>query len=75
MTENFDFVGHLLTFGAENTTESRPFKVKNNAKTLPKQLQNNFEKGQNTTFSTSKIAKTRMPFLKKCRFTGLFSIY
>ena len=29
-------------------------------KTMPKQLQNNFEKVQNTTFSTTKMAKTLM---------------
>ena len=57
LTENLDYWGHLSTFGAENTTKSRPFKVENNAQTLPKQLQNNFEKVQKTTFSTPKMAK------------------
>ena len=57
LTENFDFRGHLSTFQAENTPKSRPFKAEKNARTLPKQLQNNFEKVQNTTFSTPKIVK------------------
>ena len=56
-TTNFDFHGHLATFRAENTLKSRPFKVKNNAQTLPEQLQNNFEKVQKTTFSTPKMVK------------------
>ena len=33
------------------------FKVENNAQTLPKQLQNNFEKVQKTTFSTPEFVK------------------
>ena len=57
LTENFDFWGYLNTFWAENTPKSRPFKVENNAQTLPKQLQNNFEKVQKTTFSTPKMVK------------------
>ena len=60
LTENFDFRGHLVTFRAENTPKSRPSKVKNNAQTLPEQLQNKFEKVQKTTFSTPKMAKSRM---------------
>ena len=44
LTEIFDFRGHLSTFQAENTPKSRPFKAKNNAQTLPTQLENNFEK-------------------------------
>ena len=56
-TTNFDFHGHLATFRAENTLKSRPFKVKNNAQTLPKQLQNNFEKVRKMTFLTQKMAK------------------
>ena len=61
LTENLNFRGYLSTFGAENTPKSRPFKVENNAQILPKQLQNNFEKLQKTTFSTLKIANYRMP--------------
>ena len=57
LTENFDALGHLSTFGAENTIKSGPFKTEKNTKTLSKQLQNNFEKVQNRTFSTSKMAK------------------
>ena len=70
LTENFDFRGHLSTFGAENKPKSRPLKVKNNAQTLPKQLQNNFEKVQKTTFLTPKMAKTRMPILQKVSIFG-----
>ena len=43
---------HLWTFGAEKSPKSLSFKSKNNAQTLPKQLPNNFEKVQKTTFST-----------------------
>ena len=57
LTENFDALGHLSTFGAENTIKSGPFKTEKNTKTLSKQLQNNFEKVQNRTFSTPKMAK------------------
>ena len=42
---------------AENTLKSWLFEVKNNAQTLTKQLQNNFEKVQKTTFLTPKIVK------------------
>ena len=73
LSKNFDFLGHLSTFGAENTPKSRPFKVENNAQTLPKQLQNNFEKVQKTTFSTPKPKHGCQPG-KKCRFLGPFSI-
>ena len=38
-------------------TKSCPFKIENSALTLPKQLQNNFEKVQKTTFSTPKMVK------------------
>ena len=31
LTENFDFLGHLSTLRAENTTKSRPLKFENNA--------------------------------------------
>ena len=36
--------GYLTTFRGINAPKSRPFKYENNAQTLPKQLQNNFEK-------------------------------
>ena len=39
------------------STTLRNLKTKNNAQTIPKQPQNNFEKVQNTTFSTPNIAK------------------
>ena len=50
LSEYFDFQDHLLTFRGVNTPEIRPFKAKNKAQTLRKQLQKNFEKVQNTTF-------------------------
>ena len=37
--------------------KSRPFKVKTKAQTLPKKVQNNFEKVQKTTFLTQKLVK------------------
>ena len=52
LTKNLDFRGHLSTFRAENTPKSGPSKSKNNAQTLLKLLQNNFEKVQKTTFLT-----------------------
>ena len=57
LNENLNFQGHLSTFRAENTPKSGPFKVENNALTLPNQLQNNFEKVEKTTFSTPKMVK------------------
>ena len=57
LTQNLNYRGHLWTFEAENTPKSGPFKVENNALTLPKQLQKNFEKVQKTTFSTPKMVK------------------
>ena len=55
--KNFDFGDFLSTFRAQNTPKGRPFKAKNNIQTLPKQLQNNFEKVQKSTFLTSKMVK------------------
>ena len=52
LTQNIHFQGHLSTFEAQNTPKSRLFEAKNNAQTLPKQLQNNFEKVQKSTFLT-----------------------
>ena len=54
LTENFDALGHLSTFGAENTIKSGPFKTEKNTKTLSIQLQNNFEIG---LFRPKKMAK------------------
>ena len=56
-TENFNPQDFLSTFGAQNTPKSRPFEAKNKAQTLPKQLQNNFEKVQKSTFLTPKMVK------------------
>ena len=55
LTKNLDFRGHLSTFRAENTPKSGPSKSKNNAQTLLKLLQNNFEKVQKSTFLTPKM--------------------
>ena len=57
LNENFNFWGHLSTFGAKNTPKTRPFEAKNNIQTLPKQLQTNFQKVQKTGFFTLKIVK------------------
>ena len=65
LTEYFDFRGHLSTFRAEKTPKSRPFKVENNAQTLPKQLQNNFEKVHKMTFLTPKMVKNDPSTLPK----------
>ena len=50
LTENLDFWVHVCTFGAEKTPKSSSFRTKNDVQTLRKQLQNNFEKVQKTTF-------------------------
>ena len=50
LTEYFDFRGHLSTFRAENNPKSRPFKVENNAQTLPKQLQKKLWKSPENDF-------------------------
>ena len=49
--------GYLTTFRDINAPKSGPFKYENNAQTLPKQLQNNFEKVQKSTFLTPKWSK------------------
>ena len=57
LTQNLDFRGHLSTFRAENTPKSGPSKFKNNAQTLLKPLQNNFEKVKKSTFLTPKMVE------------------
>ena len=49
--------GYLTTFRGINAPKSGPFKYENNAQTLPKQLQNNFEKGQKMAFLALEMAK------------------
>ena len=44
LAQNLDFQGHLSIFEAQNTPKSRPFDAKNKDQTLPKHVQNNFEK-------------------------------
>ena len=57
----------------------RPFKTKNNTETLCKQLLNNFEKVQKTTFLTLKIAKNgnkwHSQMSKVCQILLEISIY
>ena len=48
--ENFNFQDQLSTFRGVNRPKIIPFKAKNEAQTLRKQLQNNFEKVHNTDF-------------------------
>ena len=57
LTKNLDFRGHLSTFRPENIPKSRLFEAENNAQTLPKQVQNNFEKVEESTFLTPKWSK------------------
>ena len=57
LTYNFDFRGHISTFRAINTPESGPFKAQNDAQITSKQLQNNFQKVQKTTFLARKTVK------------------
>ena len=52
-----DFGSHLPTFRALNKPKSRSSKTENNAQTLPKQPQSNFEKVPKTIFSIPKIVK------------------
>ena len=49
--------GYSTTFRGINAPKSWPFKYENNSQTLPKQLQNNFEKGQKMTFLAIELAK------------------
>ena len=69
----FIFV-HLSTFRAENTPKSRPFKVKNNAQTLPKQLrkspENDFFDPQNGQKLPLKTAKMSQNLTKNLNFLG-----
>ena len=65
LTQNFDFRGHISTFRAENKAKSGHFKAENNAQTTSEHLQNNFQKVQKTTFLDPKMAKSRVPILKK----------
>ena len=48
---------YLTTFRGINAPRSGHFKYKNNAQTLPIELQNNFEKGQKMTFLALEMAK------------------
>ena len=63
LTKNFDFQGHILTFGAKNTAKTEPFKAENNAKATSEQLQTNFQIVQKTTFLGPKIVKSWVPIL------------
>ena len=52
-----EYHGYLSTFEGQKTPKSRPFEAENKAQTLPKQVQNNFEKVQKSTFLTPKMVK------------------
>ena len=65
LTVKYNFWGYLSTFGVENKTKSRHFMVKNNAQTLRKQLQKNFEKVLKTSFLIPKIPNTRVSTWQK----------
>ena len=54
LSYNLDFRGHILTFRAENTAESRAFKAKKNAQTTSEQPPTNFQK-VNTGFLNLKM--------------------
>ena len=43
LTENIDFRGYSSTFGSEYISTGGDFKSKNDALTLPEQIQNKFE--------------------------------
>ena len=62
------------TFRGINAPKSGPFKFENNAQTLHKQLQNNFEKGQKMTFLALEMAKITIPrgqiLTKNLNFVG-----
>ena len=64
LNQNFDFRGHISTFGAENTPKIGPFKTENNAQTTSEHPQNNFQKVKKTTFLAHKMVKSRVQFLK-----------
>ena len=49
--------GYLTKFRSINAPKSRPFEAINKAQTLPKQVQNNFEKVEKSTFLTPKMVK------------------
>ena len=57
LTQNFEFIGHISTFQAENTLKSGSFKAKNNAQTTSEQLQTNFQKVKKTYFWSGKLSK------------------
>ena len=66
--------GYLTTFRGINAPESECFKYKNNPQTLPKQLQNHFEKGQKLTFLALELDKITISgsqiFIKNLNFKG-----
>ena len=63
-SKNFNFWGHLFTSGDENTPKIRPFKFKDNAQRLPKQLENNFEIAQNAIFRPPKLSNITLSKVK-----------
>ena len=68
--------GYLTTLRAISAPKSGPFKYENSAQTLPKQLQNIFEKGQKMTFLVIELAKITISegqiLTKNLSFGGYF---
>ena len=70
LTKNFDFIGHLSTFRAENTQ-------KNDAYTTSEQLQTNFQNVQKMAFLGPKMVKMTRKMtkeLQKCHFFDVLTI-
>ena len=57
-----EYHDYFSSFRGINTPKSEPFKYKNNAQTLPTQLQYNFEKGQKMSFLATELAKPKILF-------------
>ena len=57
--KNLDFGGYQNLFEADTTRKYEPVKSKNNAQTILKQLQNNFEKSQNLLQKYASPARMR----------------
>ena len=74
LTKNLDFRTHIWTFRAENTPKSGPLEAKNNAQTLPEQIQKQLSKSpENFFFYPKNDQNTGVNIGKKGRFLGQFS--
>ena len=65
LTEIFVYQGHLSTFRAEIQPKVGPLSSKLMPNHVLNKSKKNFEKAQNTTFLTPKMAKTRMSIRQK----------